>query len=562
MKKFIYLLIIIATTASAGAQQSINTVAVGEKVFLSANATTFVTGETLHCKIYALDQETRTASAISKIAYVELIDQEKKIVSKQKCYLENGAAHADIFIPTTLETGHYKLVAYTQWMLNVSASNFYQTDITVVNPFAAAKTDAATVFTKTSTETAAQTSNTSSASVKANKKTYAAREKAALQITADAGNYILSVRKTDNLFESPQVNSGNFMASLLQQQNSPNSGAVLPELRGEIVSGKIVSKTSGYAKNITVALSFKDKNFAVKLVRTDKEGKFNFILDHFPINSEAIIQVYDENRNDFSIELDNAKEPDFSNLVFPSEMNITAADKQSVEARSVASQIENAYYNRKKDSLQPMLPVLPFYNSLQKEYLLDDYTRFPTIRETITEILEEVGFTKNRRGYTIFVRNYYVETSAYGHPLVLIDGYPIQDLNELFDYPATALHKVDIINSPYIYGPKTFSGVISFTTKGNDFEPKTNFPFIKKIMLLRPSQQKSYFMPDYSEVDKNSSIPDYRHQLLWIPELEITSKTVEIPFFTSDVAGNFEVTLQGFSANGTAVFVKEFIEVR
>jgi len=552
---------IIAMAISSHAQKNINNVPVGEKVFLAANTTTFVTGETLHCKMYVLDQYTRTASAISKIAYIELIDHAKKIVSKQKCYLENGAAHADIFIPTTFETGHYKLIAYTQWTLNVSASNFYQTDITVINPFAAAKTNTANIFATTSTEKVPQTATASSATVKSNKKTYALRERASLQISADAGNYTLSVRKTDNLFENPQVNPSHFMASLLQQQNSPNSGALLPELRGEMISGKIVSKTSGYLKNVTVALTFKDKTFAMKLAKTDKDGKFNFILDHFPLNSEAIIQVYDEKRDGYSIEIDNSIEPDFSKLTFPTELNVTAADKQIIEARSIASQIENAYYNLKKDSLQQMKPVWPFYNTLQTEYLLDDYTRFPTIRETITEILQEVGFTKNRHGYTIFVRNYHAETSVYGPPLVLIDGCPIQDLNELFDYPANAVHKVGIINNPYIYGPKTFSGVISFTTKSNDFEPKTNFPFIKKTMLLRPAQEKYYFMPDYS-TDKNSSIPDYRHQLLWLPELEITEKNTEISFFTSDVTGNFEITLQGFSSNGTPVFIRDFIEVR
>jgi hypothetical protein len=32
--------------------------------------------------------------------------------------------------------------------------------------------------------------------------------------------------------------------------------------------------------------------------------------------------------------------------------------------------------------------------SIQKEYVLDDYTRFPSMKETITEVLKEMYFTK------------------------------------------------------------------------------------------------------------------------------------------------------------------------
>ncbi|HMI07679.1 MAG TPA: hypothetical protein VK528_09055, partial [Flavobacterium sp.] len=133
LKYILILTMLIAGNPFAFAQKSTapeayktTTISTGESIFIHANATTLVTGETLHCKLYCLNPVDRTASTISKIAYVELIGQDKKSVLKSKLYLENGAAPGDFFIPTTLKTGSYKLIAYTKWMLDNSASNFFE----------------------------------------------------------------------------------------------------------------------------------------------------------------------------------------------------------------------------------------------------------------------------------------------------------------------------------------------------------------------------------------------------------------------------------------------------
>jgi len=90
--------------------------------------------------------------------------------------------------------------------------------------------------------------------------------------------------------------------------------------------------------------------------------------------------------------------------------------KQSIEERSVANQIENAYYVQKKDSIVPDLQTNAFFESLQKEYVLDDYTRFPTMKETITEVVTELYYTKKATA-TRFV----CETI---HWIMILSAYP------------------------------------------------------------------------------------------------------------------------------------------
>ena len=40
-----------------------------------------------------------------------------------------------ILFSTALESGNYKIIAYTQWMRNSDIQNFYQNDISIINPF-------------------------------------------------------------------------------------------------------------------------------------------------------------------------------------------------------------------------------------------------------------------------------------------------------------------------------------------------------------------------------------------------------------------------------------------
>ena len=70
-----------------------------------------------------------------------------------------------------------------------------------------------------------------------------------------------------------------------------------------------------------------------------------------------------------------------------------------------------------------------------------------------------------------------------------------------------------------------------------------------------------FFQPDYTQ-EKNTRIPDYRHQLLWLPNTDLSTINSNIQFYTSDVSGKFEVILEGFSATGKSVYIKEFIDVK
>lgn len=550
-----------------------------ENIFLHSNATTFITGETLLYKLYCLNPVNNSTSSISKIAYVELIDQNKQTISKSKIYLENGTGQGDYFIPTTLKTGNYKLVAYTKWNLNNGLTNIYKTDIAIINPFQPYQEEGgnkknSTVVSLKNDEYEKQTSKGTNpvfakeVAFELDKKSYQTREKVTLKIKSliEKGNYSIAIRKIDELPIKLQLTAEEFVKDNSSKPNpaiTKDSLFFIPELRAELISGSISSKKENADLNDkSVALSLPGESFAFKIAKTNRSGKFTFLLDKNPNQSNCVIQVLEDNRDDYTIHLDELPKFDTASLLFPSELILTADNTTAIEERSVANQIENAYYHIKKDSLAPNSKTTPFFHTIEKAYILDDYTRFPTLKETIIEVLIEIYFKKNNDLYSLHLRDNSKDLEIYGLPLVLVDGLPIKDVNDLFDINMSTIYKVSLINQGYVYGPNLFSGLISFETKDDNYISKSSGDYIKKIDLQRPTIKKLYFSPDYASGTLSQRIPDYRHQLLWMPELNIVDKENTVSFYTSDVTGNFEIVLEGFTKKGVPISLKESFEVK
>lgn len=553
-----------------------------ESLFIHLNTSTFLTGETLYYKLYCLNPKNNSSSLISKIGYIELIDNNKQVVFKNKVYLDNGKGYGDFFIPTTLKTGNYKLIAYTKWMLNKGQVSFYEADVAIVNPFLpnefinkeqngsiSAKKDE-TGADSNSQATVNPTAEKSIA-LELNQKTYTNREKVNLKVKMlsnklKTGNFSVSIRKTDALPTKKQINAETFVrqqSARLASNPSNSKITFLPELRGEFISGKVVS-TKGLQEvsDKSVSLSIPGKPFIFKLVKTNQSGEFKFILDKTPDNTDAVIQIVDNAKENFSIVLDDATAVDLSQLDFSSKFNVSPIDKKTIEERSVAAQLENAYYSKKKDTTDRKSNPDIFIGSTAKEYVLDDYTRFPTLKETITEVLIECHSKRKNNKSMIYLSNDKVVLDNFGPPLVLVDGLLLQDTNEIFEYNVANIHKVSLINEAYVYGPKSFGGVISFETKTGDFQSKSEGNYIKKTVLQIPSYGKKYYTPDYNSGHLLDRIPDYRYQLLWVPIITTENNETQLSFFTSDISGEFEIAIEGFTDNGNPISVKEYFEVK
>ncbi|MFC4817808.1 hypothetical protein [Flavobacterium sp. GCM10023249] len=533
---------------SQGNEVNGNNTVVKEKVYITTNSNTFLTGEKLYFAVTCLNTTKNTISEFSKIAYVELINDEKQVVFKNKLFLNNSKSNGEYFIPGTLKTGTYKLIAYTNWMLNENIIDSSILDITIINPYQ--PLDPKKVVVKNEVVSQPMTNNDANSAFNFEKKTYGKREKLMLRLKETplidkAGSYTLRVFKKDSLSNLTPQNTS------LQTITKKSGTILIPEFRGEVIAGKIKPKKEVGAeiKNINIALSIVGDNSFFKIVKTNSQGEFAFTIESSYKTDKLQLQILDKENDEYTIEMANQDALDYSQLTF-NPVTISPTMKKALENRSVASQIENAYLASKKDSLAVMSTPKIDYLKFDLEFKLDDYTRFQTLKETLTEVIFGAFYkTVGKRNEIHIVDN--IKEYELSHPaLVLIDGFYIQDVNELFKYNVDNVKSISLIRGGYYYGTKIFNGVIFIKSKNNDYENTNKNIYLIEPELLRPIQDKNYFSIDYSTNDY-TRIPDYRYQLLWKPDVK--QEENEIHFYTSDISGTFEIVLEGIDSKGNKI---------
>ncbi|WP_143469356.1 hypothetical protein [Leeuwenhoekiella nanhaiensis] len=538
-----------------------------EEVNLQTNGAVFLSGETVYISAFSFLGSSSRPSPLSKILYVTLVDDTGEEVNFQKIALNKGRGSGDIFLGTSLETGHYKLIAYTRWMLNFGKQHFFEKDLILINPYRRRKADKPYSDYPEYLENISFLEMTSPyLSIALNKNILKPRQPLKIELKTQgkdalSGSYALSVKKIDSLdfikMQSSVELNWNF------NQNLNTDGFLAPELRGALVSGKLnLPDKNGEKENKTVVLSFLDADRTPEFALTDDAGRFTWVLEELPTSRQTMGEAIGiENVYDFEIFED--PRPEYSDLTFQS-IGIDRDLKNLIERRSVANQIENAYYQFKPDTIIETPKKRPFYIDAGKTFTLADFTRFDTLKETFTEIIQG-GAVRTRNGKPVFK----VETSNFikgneeYQTLLLVDGIFVTDNNFLYNYPARNIESITVVPEEYYIGPQRFSGVLDIRSFNADFKRQYMSQVAQAKSINAVAIQKNYFHQRYDN-DQNqtlSNIPDYRYQLLWKPLIFFQNNSKILNCYTSDVTGMFEVVVSGFTGSGQPVFVKSFFEV-
>jgi hypothetical protein len=561
----------------------------GETVYVDANTSFLLTGEYLFYKVYVFDTAEAALTTFSKVAYVELLGEEGARVFRHKILLKEGQGHGDFFIPTDVASGAYKLVAYTNWMHNQGQDDFYQCNMTIVNPYRTNQPELQKSNSIRSDSVSTSANDTLPDAVPAketkedigplrvlvNKKKFGTRDKVTLSLKGTetgqniSGNYSVSVRKKDLITEPFPKNAFTFSINGKKGKNtlaSVGDSIVLPELRGELFQGKVIALEDGKSvKNLKIGVSVPGEDYVLEVVQTDVLGNFHVNIAKSYSGEKMFLQVLSPNPEGYSVQIIEPKILEYDQLDFE-DLSIDFSLRKEILQRSIHNQIENSYFQFRPDSILTVVPKRFFDNKPKKTYLLDDYTRFRTLRETFVEIVQDVSSKRiDKDDYAVRVKGYDYAAVTDIPPLILLDGYLVQDHNTLLAFDARAIEEVHVFRDTFIFGPESYEGaVILRTREGNGYELFQYDTAISTFDLLKPQPAKRYFVQRYDAIDGNEvdkRLPDDRLQLLWLPELKVGQDEYHIEFFTSDVSGEFEIRLEGITDENEPVSVRKSIFV-
>ena len=106
-----------------------------EELFVQTDRDIYVVGESVLFKIFKLNGITRTPGNISKVVYIELLDDLNNPVTQLKVGVNGFSGSGELRLPETLQTGNYLLRSCTHWMQNFPGNLFSYKRISVINPF-------------------------------------------------------------------------------------------------------------------------------------------------------------------------------------------------------------------------------------------------------------------------------------------------------------------------------------------------------------------------------------------------------------------------------------------
>lgn len=108
--------------------------ALQEKVFVHTDKTAYLPGEIMWLKVFCVDGNDHKPLNLSKVVYVEILDNNQSPLAQAKIAMKNGIGDGSLYIPVTVNNGNYKFRAYTNWMKNFSPDYYFEKTITLVNP--------------------------------------------------------------------------------------------------------------------------------------------------------------------------------------------------------------------------------------------------------------------------------------------------------------------------------------------------------------------------------------------------------------------------------------------
>jgi len=529
-----------------------------ERVYLHTDKQTYLSGELLWMKLYLTD-ETGKPSSLSKVAYVELVDESTAQV-QEKLDINAGVAEGWMELPVTLPTGNYRLIAYTRNMRNEGEAVFFNKTIGIINTF---KADASVITDTVMNDTDLPLTAKGSIHVSTKEQLYSAQTAGEIFITdlpENVHSLSVSVAGVDLVQYNEDISLWN--DNLKKYADVPVKADFIPEYEGHIISGKIndisTNQTSA-DENIFSLLGFVGDQVRLFGGTVKEGGNVSFFTKRITGSREMAVSTTSSFGNKYRISIE-------SPFVSHQEMNmpelvINRQWHEQLLQRSIGMQVMYAYT---ADSMSRVDTTYSYFrHKPDRSFILDEYTRFNSMEEVVIEFIPPLRFRQyNNKRYLSVLMN---ENNKFSlNSMVLLDGIPIMENDIIFNYNPLLVYKIDIYKDKFVFGNNHFEGLVFFTTYQHDY-PSLVLDESTQLFDYEGTQVHRYFYsPSYNEKNNSKTkTPDFRHTLLWMPNLETEGKpALSVPFSTSNLTGTFKVTVEGITKDGKVINGMSFFHVK
>lgn len=492
-----------------------------ERTYVCTDRHSYVAGEDVFCSVFCFDGGSGSLSDFSSVAYVELISPEGSAV-RVKMALQDGRGAGRLRLPSTLPTGNYRLIAYTALNRNEEDMDYFRGSrvISVYNTLSASRQDSVV-----------PDGDAATAAVEGTGRPYGAAAPAGLVMEqrgdslflrnsgTECLDFCLSLSISDALSDPEGPGLADFLEARSGDRATLRTDAELsiPEYEGEIVSIRVPAMYSG----VTAVLSGPGLRNDIYSSTVDSTGLVSFYTGNIYGDRDLVFELNSRDVNDdFSLEvLSPFASPELDRDGVP-ELHLNGSVAEDLKRRSVAMQISRHFgIDEYMDSLQ-LRPDLLFKGGTMTVYEMDDYTRFPTMRETIVEYVREVHIRRQDGEPVLKIvpgKSFESYSSMLGgNALVLVDGVPVSEHGRVLDLNPALLRRICIYPYDVSTGSCIYSGVVNFISFRGDM---AGLQFPGRVRIL--DFHGVTFPVTVGAAEEDSLSPDYRYTRIWQPLLHL-----------------------------------------
>jgi hypothetical protein len=327
------------------------------------------------------------------------------------------------------------------------------------------------------------------------------------------------------------------------------------ESEGHQVTARVLSNETGMpVKGISVHASIMGHQANISHGISNERGEIKFLFS----------PVVDETRIVFSLSPTDSKKVKVEMLdesiihdpiSFPC-ISLRSEMKHDIEERLLNVNVMRQFGLKQISADANLtLDTTDFYGKPDVRYILDNYVRFPDMREILFEFVPEVRLRKANDDSTILVevlndpyKKYFSESA-----FVLLDGIPIQNINELLEFNPLKLKSIDVVSRLYYLSDLHLSGIVNYKSYTKDIAGFTLTP-AEVIYPFKGTQGFPIPIFKNHKALEKSGLPDMRNLLYRQLGSSQSGKGVAtINFYASDSKGNFKFRVQGRDESGNMV---------
>jgi hypothetical protein len=356
----------------------------------------------------------------------------------------------------------------------------------------------------------------------------------------------------------PRINTESFKDYMAGYQEHKITS--LPEIRDVSLNGEVVDKTSHLPlQDVPLFLSVIDAN-QIHMYKSNKQGQFIFSLNDL----NGIRNLFICPQSGFAEQAEIRIDHDFCDR-FPDLINISSPPDSSArglfEDLWIGAQIESLYGMQAGDIAMPAKAEPSLFGEQRSEVVLSDYIALSSMYEVFWEIVPSVQIRKKKNHYTLSVIN--DKSEVMDGSLVLLDNIPVYNIDELMKIHPSLVEKIGVINRTYLYGDVVLNGIVSVTTRTDNFAgiklPEGSVFLEYQTLVL----QKNNHFPVYPTPDKRADRqPDFRTLLYWNPNAPIMGGGITLSFYTSDFRGDYDILVRGIGMDGSIYSGRMAFEVK